>query len=137
MYSQVISDEPDNIEFQLYCKFCDLGFENDEKAQTLFDYFIVAKELHSGIADVDVNTNAHIAPHRPVQFKFYEKLVNTKKLTLRQPPKIGLVLDTLSPDSSGWAVVGPLGKEVSMVLHLPFCGEFLSAISPDSVWAGK
>lgn len=44
LYSQVTSQEPRNLEYQLYCIFCDLGYENDEKAQTLFDYFIVAKE---------------------------------------------------------------------------------------------
>ncbi|MGK0256242.1 MAG: hypothetical protein ACI81I_000854 [Arcobacteraceae bacterium] len=44
LYSQVTSQEPRNIEYQLYCIFCDLGYENDEKAQTLFDYFIVAKD---------------------------------------------------------------------------------------------
>jgi len=44
LYSQVLSLEPKNIEYQLYCIFCDLGYESDEKAQTLFDYFIVAKD---------------------------------------------------------------------------------------------
>ncbi len=49
LYSQVTSQEPKNIEYQLYCIFCDLGYENDERAQTLFDYFIVAKD-----EDIDV-----------------------------------------------------------------------------------
>ncbi|MGB5867884.1 MAG: hypothetical protein WBG69_08460 [Arcobacteraceae bacterium] len=44
LYSQVLSIEPTNIEYQLYCIFCDLGYESDEKAQSLFDYFIVAKD---------------------------------------------------------------------------------------------
>jgi len=44
LYSQVLSLEPKNIEYQLYCIFCDLGYESEEKAQTLFDYFIVAKD---------------------------------------------------------------------------------------------
>lgn len=44
LYSQVLSTEPSSKEYQLYCIFCDLGFESDEKAQTLFDYFIVAKD---------------------------------------------------------------------------------------------
>lgn len=44
LYSQVLSLEPTNIEYQLYCIFCDLGYESEEKAQTLFDYFIVAKD---------------------------------------------------------------------------------------------
>ena len=44
LYSQVLSLDPTNTEYQLYCIFCDLGFESDEKAQSLFDYFIVAKD---------------------------------------------------------------------------------------------
>ena len=43
LYSQILSQEPKNIEYQLYCIFCDLGYESEEKAQTLFDYFIIAK----------------------------------------------------------------------------------------------
>lgn len=46
MYSQVLSYEPDNIEYQLYCVFCDVASENDEKGQTLFDYFTVAKDAN-------------------------------------------------------------------------------------------
>lgn len=46
LYSQVASLEPTNEEYQLYCIFCDIGFENDEKAQSLFDYFTIAKELN-------------------------------------------------------------------------------------------
>jgi len=45
LYSQVIADEPTNIEYQIYCLLCDLGFESDEKAQSLFDYFIVSKDI--------------------------------------------------------------------------------------------
>jgi len=44
LYSQVISKHPTNIEYQLYCIFCDIGYENDEKAQSLHDYFILAKD---------------------------------------------------------------------------------------------
>jgi len=44
LYSQVLSKDPKNIEYQLYCLFCDLSYESTEKAQTLFDYFIVAKD---------------------------------------------------------------------------------------------
>jgi len=44
IYSQAVALEPDNVEYQLYCLFCDLGYESDEKAQSLFDYFIVAKD---------------------------------------------------------------------------------------------
>ena len=44
LYSQVVSFEPENVEYKLYCLFCDLGFDSDEKAQTLFDYFVIAKD---------------------------------------------------------------------------------------------
>ena len=45
LYSQVISTDPLNMEYKCYCILCDLAFENDEKAQILFDYFSVAKEV--------------------------------------------------------------------------------------------
>ncbi|MCD4757038.1 MAG: hypothetical protein K8R39_02115 [Arcobacteraceae bacterium] len=44
LYSQVSSTQPKNIEYQIYCLLCDVGFENDKKAQNLFDYFIVTKD---------------------------------------------------------------------------------------------
>ncbi len=44
IYSQAVSLYPTNIEYQLYCIFCDVSYESDEKAQSLFDYFIVAKD---------------------------------------------------------------------------------------------
>lgn len=44
LYAQVSSTQPKNIEYQIYCLLCDVGFENDKKAQNLFDYFIVAKD---------------------------------------------------------------------------------------------
>jgi len=44
LYSQVISKEPTNMEYQIYCLLCDIGYESNEKAQGLFDYFIVAKD---------------------------------------------------------------------------------------------
>jgi tetratricopeptide (TPR) repeat protein len=43
LYSQVISTEPSNIEYQLYCLFCDIASEDEGKAQSLFDYFTIAK----------------------------------------------------------------------------------------------
>jgi len=46
MFSQVLSAEPENIEYQLYCLFCDIAYENGVKAQNLFDYFVVAKDLN-------------------------------------------------------------------------------------------
>jgi len=44
LYAQVSSTQPKNIEYQIYCLLCDVGFENDKKAQNLFDYFIVTKD---------------------------------------------------------------------------------------------
>lgn len=44
IYSQVCSFDPKNIEYQLYCIFSDIGFESEEKAHSLFDYFLVAKD---------------------------------------------------------------------------------------------
>jgi tetratricopeptide (TPR) repeat protein len=44
LYSQVLSTDPSNKEYKTYCLLCDIGYESDEKAQTLFDYFIIAKE---------------------------------------------------------------------------------------------
>ena len=46
LYSQVASLNPTNIEYQLYCIFCDVSYENDEKAQNLFEYFSVSKDLN-------------------------------------------------------------------------------------------
>jgi len=46
LYSQVSSDDSSNIEYQLYCIFCDLAYENEEKAQSLFDYFSLAKDVN-------------------------------------------------------------------------------------------
>ncbi|MEA3553734.1 MAG: hypothetical protein U9R39_04960 [Campylobacterota bacterium] len=46
LYSQVTSLYPTNIEYQLYCIFCDVSYENEEKAQNLFDYFSVSKDLN-------------------------------------------------------------------------------------------
>jgi len=44
LYSQVLSTEPKNFEYQIYCLLSDLGYEDDSKAQNLFDYFIVSKD---------------------------------------------------------------------------------------------
>ena len=42
LYAQILSLDPKNIEYQLYCIFCDIASEDDEKGQSLFDYFTVA-----------------------------------------------------------------------------------------------
>lgn len=61
LYAQVLSIDPDNVEYQLYCILCDLGYESIEKAQTLFDYFIIAKDedLLSAISYVKDVLNAY------------------------------------------------------------------------------
>jgi len=45
LYSQASSIEPTNVEYQLYALFCDIASEDDEKGQSLFEYFTVQKEL--------------------------------------------------------------------------------------------
>ena len=43
LYSQVASHTPHNKEYQIYCLLCDLGYESDAKAQSLFDQFSIRK----------------------------------------------------------------------------------------------
>ena len=45
LYSQVVSFEPNNPEYQLYPIFCDIASESEEKGQALFEYFSIHKEL--------------------------------------------------------------------------------------------
>ena len=45
LYAQASSLEPTNVEYQLYALFCDVASEDDEKGQSLFEYFTVQKEL--------------------------------------------------------------------------------------------
>ena len=45
LYSQAASFEPTNVEYQLYAVFCDIASEDDEKGQSLFEYFTIQKEL--------------------------------------------------------------------------------------------
>ena len=61
IYSQVLSIEPDNKEYKTYCLLCDIGLESDEKAQTLFDYFIIAKDesLEDAVKYVEDFINAY------------------------------------------------------------------------------
>jgi len=61
LYSQVLSLDSNNKEYQLYCILCDLGYESEEKAQTLFDYFIIAKDedLNNAISYVEDVLNAY------------------------------------------------------------------------------
>jgi len=60
VYSQVLSVEPTNLEYQMYCILCDVGFESDDKAQNMFDYFSVAKDedLEAAVSYVQDVINA-------------------------------------------------------------------------------
>lgn len=44
LYAQLSSLFPQNIEYPIYALFCDIASEDEDKAQSLFDYFTVAKE---------------------------------------------------------------------------------------------
>ncbi|MDX9742280.1 MAG: hypothetical protein RBT59_00535 [Arcobacteraceae bacterium] len=46
LYSQALSIEPTNIEYKIYPILCDIGSENSDKAQALFEYFSIQKELN-------------------------------------------------------------------------------------------
>ena len=50
LYSQVSAMNPKNQEYQLYALFCDLATEDEQKAQELFDYFSVQKEIDFNVA---------------------------------------------------------------------------------------
>ncbi len=50
IYSQLSSEFPDNKEYQVYALFCDIASEDEQKAQSLFDYFSVAKEENLELA---------------------------------------------------------------------------------------
>jgi tetratricopeptide (TPR) repeat protein len=45
LYSQIVSLDPTNVEYQLYPIFCDVASEDDERGQALFEYFTIQKEL--------------------------------------------------------------------------------------------
>jgi len=61
IYSQVLSTDSLNEEYKTYCLLCDIGFESDDRAQTLFDYFIIAKDesLEDAVKYVEDYINAH------------------------------------------------------------------------------
>ncbi len=44
IYSQLSSEFPENKAYPMYALFCDIGSEDHDKAQSLFDYFDVAKD---------------------------------------------------------------------------------------------
>ena len=43
IYSALSNEYPLNKEYPIYAMFCDIANEDEEKAQSLFDYFEVAK----------------------------------------------------------------------------------------------
>ena len=45
LYSQASSLEPKNKEYQLYAVFCDIASEDEDKGHSLFEYFLIQKEL--------------------------------------------------------------------------------------------
>ena len=61
LYAQVTSLYPKNKEYQIYCILSDFAFENEKKAQNLFDYFIASKDHNFDDAVNYVNDviNAH------------------------------------------------------------------------------
>ena len=46
LYSQVSSTNPTNLEYQIYALFCDIAYEDEQRAQNLFDYFTVQKDIN-------------------------------------------------------------------------------------------
>jgi len=50
LYGQVLLTDPKNIEYQLYPIFCDIASEDNEKGQSLFDYFSITSKEDSNNA---------------------------------------------------------------------------------------
>lgn len=44
LYSQLSSNFPDNKEYPIYALFCDIASEDEQKAISLYDYFVVVKD---------------------------------------------------------------------------------------------
>lgn len=44
IYSQLVSQNPNNKEYKLYAIFCDIASEDEAKAISLFDYFTISKD---------------------------------------------------------------------------------------------
>jgi len=60
LYSQASSFEPTNIEYQIYALFCDIASEDEQKAQSLFEYFSIHKDLDfdAAITQIQETINA-------------------------------------------------------------------------------
>ena len=50
LYSQLSSEFPDNKEYKIYALFCDIASEDEEKAMSLYDYFVVVKDENLEVA---------------------------------------------------------------------------------------
>ena len=50
LYSQLSSEFPDNKEYQIYALFCDIASEDEKKAMSLYDYFVVVKDENLEVA---------------------------------------------------------------------------------------
>ena len=50
LYSQLSSEFPDNKEYQIYALFCDIASEDEQKAMSLYDYFVVVKDENLEVA---------------------------------------------------------------------------------------
>ena len=46
LYSQILSLQPNDDEYKIYPILCDIGGENSDKAQALFEYFLIQKDLN-------------------------------------------------------------------------------------------
>jgi len=60
LYSQLSHYFPENKEYPVYALFCDLAYEDEQKAISLFDYFAVAKEdgIENAIQAIEDIVNA-------------------------------------------------------------------------------
>ena len=50
LYSQLSSNFPQNKEYPIYALFCDIASEDEEKAMSLYDYFVVVKDENLEVA---------------------------------------------------------------------------------------
>ncbi len=54
IYSQLSANFPKNTEYELYALLCDIGYEDPNKALSLYNYFSIAKEINYDNAFKDV-----------------------------------------------------------------------------------
>jgi len=52
VYSQISSLEPTNLEYQLYCIFCDISYENSTKALEMFNKLTIDKDVDAILQDL-------------------------------------------------------------------------------------